>query len=195
MAKLSTEELLDAFKEMTLLELSEFVKQFARRPSCELPQGRKAARVNGLWRNNTDGPEEEGRRADQAADPGWTGKPRPAGRSCARPARRQHHGVLQGVQRRDRVAARKRHPRGDHRLRGPQLHFRPEDPARRQAAAQGRWCAEGLGRAAQDQGCQGDLGSGARDRRDQEADLNANDIDAAAKIIAGTARSMGITVE
>ena len=28
MAKLSTEELLDAFKDMTLLELSEFVKQF-----------------------------------------------------------------------------------------------------------------------------------------------------------------------
>jgi large subunit ribosomal protein L7/L12 len=28
MAKLSTEELLDAFKEMSLLELSEFVKQF-----------------------------------------------------------------------------------------------------------------------------------------------------------------------
>ncbi len=28
MAKLTTEELLDAFKEMTLLELSEFVKQF-----------------------------------------------------------------------------------------------------------------------------------------------------------------------
>ena len=28
MAKLTTDELLDAFKEMTLLELSEFVKQF-----------------------------------------------------------------------------------------------------------------------------------------------------------------------
>ena len=28
MAKLSTEELLEAFKEMTLIELSEFVKQF-----------------------------------------------------------------------------------------------------------------------------------------------------------------------
>jgi large subunit ribosomal protein L7/L12 len=28
MAKMSTDELLDAFKEMTLLELSEFVKQF-----------------------------------------------------------------------------------------------------------------------------------------------------------------------
>jgi large subunit ribosomal protein L11 len=38
-------------------------------------------------------------------------------------------------------------------------------------------------------------GPGARDRRDQKEDLNANDIDQAAKIIAGTARSMGITVE
>ena len=28
MAKMSTDELLDAFKEMTLIELSEFVKQF-----------------------------------------------------------------------------------------------------------------------------------------------------------------------
>ena len=28
MAKLSTDELLDAFKEMTIIELSEFVKQF-----------------------------------------------------------------------------------------------------------------------------------------------------------------------
>jgi large subunit ribosomal protein L11 len=55
--------------------------------------------------------------------------------------------------------------------------------------------AEGLGRAAQDQGRQADQGPGARDRRDQKEDLNANDIDQAAKIIAGTARSMGITVE
>jgi large subunit ribosomal protein L11 len=30
---------------------------------------------------------------------------------------------------------------------------------------------------------------------EKQVDLNANDIDAAAKIIAGTARSMGITVE
>jgi large subunit ribosomal protein L11 len=30
---------------------------------------------------------------------------------------------------------------------------------------------------------------------EKQTDLNANDIDAAAKIIAGTARSMGITVE
>lgn len=29
----------------------------------------------------------------------------------------------------------------------------------------------------------------------KQADLNANDIEAASKIIAGTARSMGITVE
>ena len=35
----------------------------------------------------------------------------------------------------------------------------------------------------------------ARSPRPRCADLNANDLDAAAKIIAGTARSMGITVE
>ncbi|WP_433176450.1 50S ribosomal protein L7/L12 [Actinoallomurus sp. CA-150999] len=46
MAKLSTDELLDAFKEMTLLELSEFVKQFedtfevtAAAPVAVAPQG------------------------------------------------------------------------------------------------------------------------------------------------------------
>ena len=46
MAKLSTDELLDAFKEMTLIELSEFVKQFeevfevtAAAPVAAAPQG------------------------------------------------------------------------------------------------------------------------------------------------------------
>jgi transcription antitermination factor NusG len=37
----------------------------------------------------------------QAADPRRAGEPGAAGRPCARPARRQHHGVLQGVQRAD----------------------------------------------------------------------------------------------
>ena len=32
-------------------------------------------------------------------------------------------------------------------------------------------------------------------RKSKMADLNANDVEAAAKIIAGTARSMGINVE
>ena len=46
MAKMSTDDLLDAFKEMTLLELSEFVKQFedtfgvtAAAPVAAAPQG------------------------------------------------------------------------------------------------------------------------------------------------------------
>ncbi|GAB3048039.1 50S ribosomal protein L7/L12 [Monashia sp. NPDC004114] len=50
MAKLSTEELLDAFKEMTLIELSEFVKQFeetfevtAAAPVAVAPAGAAAA--------------------------------------------------------------------------------------------------------------------------------------------------------
>ena len=66
----------------------------------------------------------------QAADPGRRGHPGPAGRPRARPARRQHHGVLQGVQRRDRVAARQRHPGRDHGLRGPLVHLRHQDARR-----------------------------------------------------------------
>ena len=56
MAKLSTEELLDAFKELTLLELSEFVKAFEEtfevtaaawspsRPRRVQPPGRRRGR-------------------------------------------------------------------------------------------------------------------------------------------------------
>ena len=42
---------------------------------------------------------------DQAAAPGRQGQPGAARRPGARPARRQHHGVLQGVQRQDRRAS------------------------------------------------------------------------------------------
>ena len=47
----------------------------------------------------TNGP--QGPHNDQAPDPGRGGQPGAAGRSRARPARRQHHGVLQGLQRAD----------------------------------------------------------------------------------------------
>ena len=39
MAMLSTDELLDAFKEMTLLELSDFVKQFEEFVGAQLRHG------------------------------------------------------------------------------------------------------------------------------------------------------------
>ena len=55
--------------------------------------------------------------------------------------------------------------------------------------------AEGLGDPAHGQG-RDPLGRpGPRDRPTKLEDLNANDLDAAEKIIAGTARSMGITVQ
>jgi large subunit ribosomal protein L7/L12 len=54
MAKLSTDELLDAFKEMTLIELSEFVKQFeetfgvtAAAPVAVAPAGSAAGGAGG----------------------------------------------------------------------------------------------------------------------------------------------------
>jgi hypothetical protein len=50
MAKLSTDELLDAFKEMTLLELSEFVKQFEGLRGHRCGSGRRRRRPRRRWR-------------------------------------------------------------------------------------------------------------------------------------------------
>ena len=86
------------------------------------------------------------------------------------------------------------HPGPDHDLRGPQLHLHPQDAAGRRPAAQGRRRREGL-----DDDRREKVGRVTRNQireiaEVKMADLNANDIDAAAKIIEGTARSMGIEV-
>ncbi len=72
--------------------------------------------------------------------------------------------------------------------------FALKTPARRSAAAQAAGVPK-FRRTAQDQGRQGHLDQVREIAETKKEDLNANDIDAAAKIIAGTARSMGITVE
>src|SRR5260370_120360 len=53
----------------------------------------------------------------------------PAGRHRAGPARRQHHGLRQAVQRGDGEPARQRHPGGDHDLRGQVVQLHHQDPA------------------------------------------------------------------
>ena len=70
MAKLSTDELLDAFKEMTLIELSEFVKQFEDTfgVTAAAPVAVAAAPAAG------GGQAEDHRKAGQPA-----GRPRPIG--------------------------------------------------------------------------------------------------------------------
>src|SRR5699024_4985197 len=112
--------------------------------------------------------QEEGHRPDQAPDPGRRREPRPADRPRTGSARREHHGVLQGLQRRHRVPARQRGPGGDHRLRGPLLHLHHQDPAGRRADQEGRRRDQGLGHPAHHQGRLADPGPGARDRRDQD---------------------------
>ena len=68
----------------------------------------------------------------------------------------------------------------------------PTPPAGRYQKAAGftkaRHAAQGEGRSA-------DQGPGPRDRADPLPDLNANDIDAAMKIVEDTARSMGVTTD
>ena len=112
MAKLSTDELLDAFKELTLIELSEFVKQFeetfgvtaaapvavaaaGRSGRCRSGRGRRGAgrvRRHPRGRRREEGPGHQGRpRARLRAGPeGGQGPGRrgPEGRSWRRPPRR-----------------------------------------------------------------------------------------------------------
>jgi hypothetical protein len=120
----------------------------------------------------------EDRRLYQAANPGRQGQPVAARRSCTGPARFEHHGVLQGVQRPDPGHGTwSEAARGDHRLRGQVLHLRAE-------------VAPHLDK----------VGKVTRAQLEEIAktkikDLTAADMDAAVKTIAGSARSMGIIVE
>ncbi|CAA9367571.1 MAG: LSU ribosomal protein L11p (L12e), partial [uncultured Nocardioidaceae bacterium] len=111
--------------------------------------------------------EEEDRRQRQSAASGRRSNPCSARRYRPRSARRQHHGVLQGLQRGDRADARQRDPRRDHDLRGPQLHIRHQDAAGRRAHQEGCGAAEGVRRPPPGQGRPDQPGPGARDRHDQ----------------------------
>ena len=109
----------------------------------------------------------EGPHHDQAAGQRRAGEPRPAGRSRAGSARHQHHGVLQGLQRPDLQRNRDRHPRRDHRLRGPLLHVRHQDAARRRPDPPDAAPRQGLRRAPPQQGRQAHPRPARRDRRAQ----------------------------
>src|SRR5579884_2063912 len=112
---------------------------------------------------------EEGPHRHQAADPGRAGEPGAAGRPCARPARRQHHGVLQGVQRADGAGERPHHSCRDHRLRGPQLRVRHEDAAGGRLDQGGAAARKGLGRAEPVEGRKALARPAPLDRRDEDA--------------------------
>src|SRR4051794_27593294 len=101
------------------------------------------------------------------AGPGRPGVPGTAGGPGAGPARHQHHGVRQGVQRPDLQRHGDHHPRRDHGLRGPLVHLHHQDPAGRGAHPPGRGDREGLGRAEPDQGRDDLQGPGAPDRREE----------------------------
>ena len=74
----------------------------------------------------------------QAPVPRRQGEPVAARRSGARPARREHHAVLQGVQRAHRAAGRPDHPGADHGVRRPLVHVHHQDAARRRSCSRRR---------------------------------------------------------
>ena len=76
------------------------------------------------------------------------------------------------------------------------LHVHHEDAAGRRPDQGGAAAREGLGRAEPGRRSAGSRAPRcARSPRRSSSDLNARDVDQAAKIIAGTARSMGVEVD
>src|SRR6185312_11457114 len=90
-----------------------------------------------------------------------------SGRSRPGPARHQHHGVRQGVQRPDLQRHGGHDPRRHHGLRGSLVHLHHQDPAGRGADPPGDRDREGLGRAEPDQGRDDHPGPGPPDRREE----------------------------
>ena len=134
-------------------------------------------------------------RTDQVADSGRTGQSGAAGRPRARPARREHHGVLQGIQRRDQGTGRHDHPGGHHGLcrTSPSLSSPSRRPppccSRRPPASPPAPRRRTRRRSARSRANRCWKSSKSRCK-----DLNATSEEAAFRVIAGTARSMGIEV-
>ena len=105
----------------------------------------------------------------KAPDPGRAGQPRAAGRACARSAQRQHHGVLQGVQRPHAGPERAHHSCRDHGLRRSFVQLHHEDAAGRRADQGSPRHREGLRRAESQQGRTDLEGSASPDSGGQDA--------------------------
>ena len=75
------------------------------------------------------------------------------------------------------------------------LRVHHQEPARRRAAQAGRRDRRRLGRAQQDQGRSVTTDQVKKIAETKMADLNARDIEHACRIIAGTARSMGVEIK
>ena len=87
----------------------------------------------------------------------------------ARSAGRQHHGLLQELQREDGEGRRADHPGRRHRLRGSVVHLHHEDAAGAGAAEARREHRQGIGRAEQEQGRHGHGEAGRGDREAEDA--------------------------
>ena len=101
----------------------------------------------------------------------------------------------QGIQRAHQERRGPDHPRGHHRLRGPLLHLRHQDPSRRRPHQEGLRHRVRLRRAQQDQGGQDHLSKADLQKiaETKMPDLNAASMEAAMSMIAGTCRSsMGV---
>ena len=133
----------------------------------------------------------------EVADSGRQGHAGAAGGHRARSAGRQHHGVLQGVQRQDvgEGPGRADHPGGDHHFLGPFLHLHHQDAAGAGAdQARGRHLAKGSAEPNKNRVGKITLKQVEEIAKIKMPDLNCFTVEAAMNSVKGTARSMGVDV-
>ena len=112
-----------------------------------------------------------------------------------RPARREHHGVLQAVQRRHAADGRAGDPRRAHDLRGPPFSFITKQPPAAELIKQAAGVDKGSGVPNREKVARLSQAQVREIAEKKMADLNANDVENAMRIIEGTARSMGVETD
>ena len=156
----------------------------------------RCARRRGLVRKKRRYGQEEGCGGREDPDSGGGGYAGAAGGHRARPARRGHHGLLQGLQRGHRSTAR--HDRARSRSRSTRtgrFTFILKTPPTLGADQAGRRPRQGGQRAGRESAGSITDAQVAEIAKIKMPDLNADDLDAAKLQVAGTARSMGISVD
>ena len=130
----------------------------------------------------------------QAADQGRRGHPRAARGHRPGTARRQHHGVLQAVQRGHPAVSGSGHPVELTIYEDRSFSFVTKQPPAAELIKQAAGIEKGSGVPNREK--VGSLTQAqVRDIAERKmVDLNANDVDNAMRIIEGTARSMGVEV-
>ena len=165
------------------------------RPASDAPPWSAPVGQNFSRKTRIHGKEEEGHRPDQASDRSRCSHPRTPRRPRTGPARREHHRVTKAYNAATESQRGSIIPVEITVYEDRTFTFVLKTPPAAELIKKAAGVQKGSGTPNTAKVGSITMAQAREIGEAKMADLNANDADAAAKIIAGTARSMGITVE